>query len=202
MFDYLLHEHKKKKTRIEAFNKNIYQTNNLAYEFIESNRPKMYLQSLSKQELWKLFHLISFKVYGKELWNCVCLPNFKWTKLKISPYECVLETPVGWIKKELGNNMLYFSDVISFAKSNPSLLINSTNNYDIESSEKKDTDPLIGRKENNFYKIHDGNGRLERILALNILSKIEIPKIESYIGIATDSITYEQKNKILDFLNS
>ena len=188
---YLLHEHKKlshlnsndQKAKIDHARKKL-GTSDVNYigDYMKTKKPNEFINSLGLKPKWELFHIVSYGVYDKELWNCVGHPKCVWNYMEsLSLFDCVFETPLGWMK-EINTEEPTFNQALEYAKSHNSSLKNNDKEYDRHSSEDRSKDPIIGRRRNGEILIHDGNGRLAKIIYSIVCRNTQINKIKAFVG--------------------
>ena len=194
---YLRHEHKKLhnpikqelKVKIDDFlvsEKNI--RSSLFKSFIDNDNPWDLINRLNFNDLWILFHIISNWFFKKDLFNCVGHPSFEWKyieKLPLTEY-LLFETKVGFLNK-IDVESPSFYNVLDFLKENKNDTLRDF--YDSYSQQDRSDDPIICRKENDSYIIHDGNGRLARIAYLIVKKDKKFDNIKAYVGFNKNEIT-------------
>jgi hypothetical protein len=190
---YLLHEHKKlfqpnSNYQKEKINNamNILNKHDLNYmnDYIKSKNPDEFINSLGLKARWKLFYIVSFGIYEKQLWSCVGHPAFAWRYIKkLSLLDCIFESKVGWMK-EINYKWPTFSQALEFAISKKELIKNIIDvEYDKDSREDRSKDPIIGRLcDGGKVLVHDGNGRLTKMVSNIIFRNAQINGISAFIG--------------------
>lgn len=190
--DYILHEAKKLNSEIfvDAGNKIEKATSiehRAAFEaFSKCNREEVitFVSELSTEDLWRLFHALSYGVIEKELYNCVCEPSFSWEKEELLPSRLVFETKLECLR-ELQEEHPSLTSALGFVRNlDQSRINNCIDKYQKHSKDDRSKDVLIGRRQSdNQVLIHDGNGRLLLfccLIALNMRSDKEA--IDVWVG--------------------
>lgn len=190
---YLLHEHKKlfqpnsnyQKEKINSAMKRLSKHDlNYINDYMESENPDELINSLGLKAKWKLFHIVSFGIYEKQLWNCVGHPAFAWRYIKnLSLFDCIFGSKVGWMK-EINYKRPTFSQALEFAISKKELIKNIIDTeYDKDSREDRSKDPIIGKLCNGGrVLVRDGNGRLTKMVSNIIFRDSQINRISAFIG--------------------
>jgi hypothetical protein len=190
---YLLHEHKKlfqtnsnyQKEKINNAMKRLDKHDlNFITDYMKSKNPDGFINSLGLKARWKLFHIVSSGIYEKQLWSCVGHPAFAWRYIKnLSVFDCIFESKVGWMK-EINYKWPTFGQALEFAVSKKEILKNIIDvEYDKDSREDRSKDPIIGRLcDGGKVSVHNGNGRLTKIISNIIFRNPKINGISAFIG--------------------
>lgn len=122
----------------------------------------VFIDKLSIEDRWHLFHAISCGVFRKDLFNCVGWPELQWDLENYAGTDLICETRVGFTR-HFGSGCVTGSNLIEIAKRQTrQTLIDDNAKYDADGFNFRLEDPLIGRHTQAGVLIHDGNGRLLR----------------------------------------
>jgi len=201
--DFILHETKK-------FGSNIYDGNNIKIEErIGNDHAEIFLKfrkninsdiEKAVEELktynlahkWMLFHSISYGILNKELWNCVGWNELSWKKVLLTCFDFRFESKRGLLN-EIGTDKPFFRAALEHAQTKPdTFLREQISNYAKDGPIERLSDPIICRKENKYYLIHDGTGRMIIYCCKIALKEIEnSTEIISWMGEKRKSNTEE-----------
>jgi hypothetical protein len=153
--------------------------------FLNSQNPtKEFLKTMSIEDQWLLFHLVSYGIFNKKLYNCVGHPNFTWRfEEKLSIDKCKFESPIERIPKGT-----IFKDALVILREN-------NNSKDCYGNNDANKDPIIGREENGHILVHDGNGRLYKIAYDIVFNNSSIRTVSIFIGKELRGIKTNEKDK-------
>ena len=146
-------------------------------------RAREELKTYNLMHKWRLFHSISYGIIDKELWNCVGWNELNWRKTSLTCFELRFESKRGLLN-EMEVEKPLFAEVLKHAqkKSGP-YLKEQILSYSKDGPMERQIDPIICRKENDYYLIHDGTGRMLIYCCKIALKEIEnSTKITSWVG--------------------
>lgn len=137
---------------------------------------KDFLNDLNRDDMWRLFHALSYGLQEKDLWNCVGRPEFLWELREVNPEECTMESPGEWLRLRGLQGPVHVTTALEEAEEladhNREELLAMIRGYEEQSSEQRESDPLIGRQRpGELILIHDGNGRLQAWVARVMLGQ-------------------------------
>lgn len=203
---YLLHEHKKlfhlnpndQKEKINNAKERLGKPDlNYINDYMKTRNPVEFISSLGLKAKWELFHIVSFGIWDKKLYNCIGHPAFQWHyNENFSPFNCKFESKVGWMQ-EINDQQPTFIQALKFANDNKDTLknINDTE-YDKGSPEDRSKDPIIGRLYGgDKILVHDGNGRLAKIISNIIFRNSQKNEIRAFIGVEDRNIINSNNKK-------
>ncbi len=154
----------------------------------DTNDAKKALSTFDVTRKWMLFHALSYGILYKKLFSCVGWNELSWQKVSL-PYTALrFETKANFLH-EINTQQPLFTDALNYAQAkydrtkDDGFLRSQNNEYARTGAMARLYDPIICRKENSHYIIHDGTGRILTFCVKIILNQIDInTPITAWVG--------------------